>query len=156
LGAESPDTPPDAPPAAPPQIVVEPEVAAPAMASDPRPTLYSELKRRRVLRGIGVYALIAFGVLQALWVILPALGLPAWLMPATIGAAVAGLPFAITLGWLFDLQPDGVRPEHAPDHVGILEAPRRWPRLLAIVGVAIVLAIVSLGAYLRFFPSDAF
>lgn len=139
---------PEAPPA--PQIVA-PEPGASPESLAPRPTLYSELKRRRVLHGIGVYALIAFGVLQALHVIMPALGLPSWLMPATIGAAVAGLPFAITLGWLFDLQPEGVRREEAPDHVGFLEAPRRWPRLLAIVGVAIVLAIVSLGAYLRLF-----
>ena len=144
MHAEHSDVPPD-------PLIVAPEPGLSPEGLAPRPSLYSELKRRRVLRGIAVYMLIAFGVLQALDVILPALGLPAWVMPATIGAAIVGLPFAITLGWLFDLQPDGVRREEAPDHVGFLEPPRRWPRLLAIVGVAIVLAIVSLGAYLRLF-----
>lgn len=145
-----------------PPTVLEPVVSAPASppvpdavpvppeaTPAPRPTFYSELKRRRVFWGLAVYFIIAFGVLQAIDVILPALGFPSWPMTALIIVAIAGLPVAAALGWRFDLQPDGVRREAPPDHVGFLEPPRRWPRVLAIVGLAVVLALVSLAAYLR-------
>jgi len=137
-----------------PVTIDNPLVAGPLEPlSGPRPGLFSELRRREILGTAGAYLVIAFGLLHALDVIIPALALPEWLMPAFIGAAIVGLPFAITLGWLFDLQPDGVHREEEADHVGFLDPPRRWPRLLLIVGVAIALAIVSLGAWLRLGPS---
>ena len=120
----------------------------------PRASLYSELKRRQIFSVALYYLIIATGLLHALDVIIPALGLPAWLMPSFIGGAIVGLPFAITLAWLFELEPEGLRHEHAADYVGFVEPPSRWPRLLLIVGVAIALAIVSLGAWLRFGPQS--
>jgi hypothetical protein len=115
------------------------------------PAFWAELKRREIFQGILVYALIAFGVLYAMDVIIPALGLPHWAMRASIIAAIAGWPVALAIDWLYDLTPEGVRREVPAGHVGFAPSPARWPRILAVVAIAFVLAVVSFGMWLRLF-----
>lgn len=115
------------------------------------PTFWAELKRREIFQGIVVYALIAFGVLHAMDAIIPALSLPGWAWRASLIAAAAGLPIALAIDWFFDLTPEGVRREVPAGHVGFAPKPARWPRILAVVAVAIVLAVVSFGMWLRLF-----
>jgi len=115
------------------------------------PGFWVELKRREVFQGIAVYVLIAFGVLHAMDVIIPALGLPRWAWRASLIAAAVGLPIALAIDWFYDLTPEGVRREVPAGHVGFSPQPARWPRILAVVAVAFVLAVVSFGAYLRLF-----
>ena len=115
------------------------------------PGFWAELKRREMFQGIAVYVLIAFGVLHAMDVIIPALGLPSGVWRASLIAAAAGLPVALAIDWFYDLTPEGVRREVPADHVGFAPRPARWPRILAVIAVAFVLAVVSFGAYLRMF-----
>jgi eukaryotic-like serine/threonine-protein kinase len=69
----------------------------------------SELKRRRVLRTAGVYAVVAFLVAQVADLLLPALLLPDWAFRMVIALLILGFPIAIALAWSFDLTPEGVR-----------------------------------------------
>lgn len=70
---------------------------------------FSELKRRRVLRTAGVYAVVAFVVAQVADLLLPALLLPDWAFRMVIALLILGFPIAIALAWAFDLTPEGVR-----------------------------------------------
>ena len=110
---------------------------------------WAELKRREIFQGILVYALIAFGVLHAMDAIIPALGLPDWAWRASLVAAGVGLPIALAIDWFYDLTPEGVRRELPADHVGFVPKPARWPRFLAVIAIAFVLAVVSFGAWVR-------
>ena len=112
---------------------------------------WAELKRREIFQGIVVYALIAFGVLHAMDAIIPALGLPDWAWRTSLIAAAGGLPIALAIDWFYDLTPEGVRREVPAGHVGFAPKPARWPRILAVIAVALVLAVVSFGMWLRLF-----
>ncbi|NIT86312.1 MAG: hypothetical protein GWN82_05290, partial [Gemmatimonadetes bacterium] len=66
------------------------------------------LKRRRVVRVAIVYGVVAYAVLEAADLLIPALGLPGWLLSALVITAIVGFPIALTLSWLFDITPQGI------------------------------------------------
>ena len=91
-------------------------------------SLFAELKRRRVFRLMAVYGAVAFGVLQAADVLIPALHLPESMITAIAALALLGFPLAIVLAWAFESTPDGVR-RTEPAARGELEAMVRDLRL---------------------------
>lgn len=68
------------------------------------PWLLSELKRRKVFRAIAAYAVGAFGALQVVDVIGPALGWPDPVLTYLVVGAVGFSPVVISLAWFFDLR----------------------------------------------------
>lgn len=66
----------------------------------------AELKRRRVVRVALVYGAVAFAVVQAADVFVPALALPAWILTAVALFAVLGFPVALVLAWAYDIHPE--------------------------------------------------
>ena len=91
-----------------------------------------ELKRRRVYRTASVYLAVAFVALQVADILFPAMGVPTWLLPLMVVAAVAGFPVMLVLTWVFDVTAHGVRrSEAAPELSGL-----HW----AFVGVVFVLS----------------
>ncbi len=107
--------------------------------------LWQDLKRREIFRTGAIYAVVAWAVVQAASIALPAFGAPAWAMRALLVAAFAGFPVAIVLAWVFDVTPRGISvtpgvdapPPPAP-------RPSRWwirpliaaPAMAAIIGGA--------------------
>lgn len=69
----------------------------------------SELRRRRVVHVLIVYAVVAGGVIEVSDIVLPALQLPPWTVRLVVVLALAGLPVALVLGWAFDVTPEGIR-----------------------------------------------
>ncbi len=69
----------------------------------------SELKRRRVVRVAGVYAVTCWAVFQVAAALFPALRLPAWTVTLTAVLLMLGLPVALIIAWAFEASPDGVR-----------------------------------------------
>jgi len=69
---------------------------------------WTELKRRKVIRVIIVYAASAFAILEATDIIFPRLGLPDWSVDLVL--YVLGLGFIITaiLSWVYDITPEGL------------------------------------------------
>lgn len=82
-----------------------------------------ELKRRRVVRVALVYGAVAFAVVQAADVFVPALALPGWILTAVALLAVLGFPVALVLAWAYDIVPEEGSDGAASD-VGAGEADR--------------------------------
>ena len=107
---------------------------------------FAELKRRRVFRVMAVYGAVAFGVLQAADVLIPALHLPETMITAIAALALLGFPLAIALAWVFDRTPEGLT--RTPDAdtgeiTTIVSQPAgsRWPAgLAAVVGTALLVS----------------
>jgi TolB-like protein/tetratricopeptide (TPR) repeat protein len=107
---------------------------------------FAELKRRRVFRVMAVYGVVAFAVLQAADILVPALQLPESLVTAIAVLAILGFPIAIVLAWALEMTPEGLRRTDAaaPGELAqIIAAPasRRWPAgVLALFGMTALLA----------------
>ena len=71
-------------------------------------TLWSELKRRRVIRVIVLYAIAGWVVIEVASTVLPNLNLPEWTVTLVTVLVALGFVIAIMLAWAFDIGPDGV------------------------------------------------
>src|SRR6185436_4141911 len=72
-------------------------------------TFLAELKRRKVLRVVGAYAVVAWGVLQVIDKLFPALLLPQWTITFVAILLLIGLPITAIITWAFEITPDGIR-----------------------------------------------
>jgi TolB-like protein/tetratricopeptide (TPR) repeat protein len=118
----------------------------------------SELRRRRVLRVVGAYAIAAWLVVESYTTVHPILveGLE-WTDRWVVLLALLGFPITFALAWIFDITPDGVqrtpsleqlaaRPEAVPAtaaHGGR----RLTVRAAGFFGLGILVALASLAAY---------
>ena len=106
-----------------------------------------EVSRRRVKRVLVGYGVAMFGGLQGLDVIATRLELPAPWMRWTVLVALAGLPCAAVLAWVFDWTSAGVvrtapQPEHVQAHPAAgAQRAVTWLALLALLAVAAFLAV---------------
>jgi len=78
-------------------------------------TSFAELRRRRVLRALGLYVVASWVAMQVADVTFGPLGVPAWVQKALIITLVAGVVPAAILAWVFDLTRHGVRRTAAVD-----------------------------------------
>ena len=74
----------------------------------PRGGFLSELRRRRVVRVVAVYAIAGWVVIEVASTMLPGLHLPDWTVTLVIALVVLGFPIAVGMGWMFDLGPRGM------------------------------------------------
>lgn len=68
----------------------------------------SEMRRRKVFRGVTLYAITAWVVLQVAEVTAEPLGLPPWTMRALVISTIAGLPISFLLAWIVGSGDDGL------------------------------------------------
>lgn len=69
---------------------------------------WKELKRRKVVSVIPVYAVTAFVVLQVVDMVREPLNLPPWTMPFLIIFLSVGFIVAVILAWAYDITPKGI------------------------------------------------
>ena len=74
----------------------------------PVSSIWSELKRRRVIRVIVLYAVAGWIVIEVASTVLPNLNLPEWTVTLVTALVVLGFIIAIVLAWAFDIGPGGV------------------------------------------------
>jgi len=72
-------------------------------------TLWSELKRRNVVRVGAAYLVVAWLLIEVSDTIFPRLGLPDWTVTLVIALAILAFPLALFLSWAFELTPEGVK-----------------------------------------------
>ncbi len=70
--------------------------------------LASEASRRRVLRAMAIYSVIAWLTLQVAVVVAEPLGFPDWTVRVLILTAIVGFPVTFVLTWVIDLRPEGL------------------------------------------------
>ena len=70
---------------------------------------WHELKRRKTIRVITVYAAAAFIILQLLDIIAKPLQLPDWTMTFMIVLLCVGFIIGVLLSWIYDITPTGVQ-----------------------------------------------
>ncbi|NIV18587.1 MAG: hypothetical protein GWN47_09345 [Woeseiaceae bacterium] len=77
--------------------------------------LFTELRRRHVLRVAGGYLLLAWLVLQVADVLGSLLELPNWVGRLVFFILLIGFPLAILASWVFEITPDGIQRDSAVD-----------------------------------------
>jgi len=70
---------------------------------------WQELKRRKVVRVITVYAAAAFVILELVDIVAPSLGLPPWTLNLVIILLCMGFVISVILSWIYDITPEGVQ-----------------------------------------------
>ena len=76
--------------------------------------LIRELRRREVFRTVGLYVGISWILIEGASVMLPAFDAPDWLLRGLIIAAIAGLPVAAVLAWIYDVTEKGIEVQADP------------------------------------------
>ena len=123
----------------------------------------AELKRRRVIRALLGWGIVAFAVLQVVEPVLHAFHLPEWALTLVVTVLGAGFPVTVVLAWLFDLTAKGITrtaPAAGPEAGGRPLSGIRLAGLLIALGLlaaapGIVYLFVWPGAARRIGPGDA-
>jgi len=71
--------------------------------------LFKELKRRNVFRIAGIYAVVAWILMQVAGTLEESLKLPEWFDSVVTAGLMIGFPIALLLAWAFEMTPDGVK-----------------------------------------------
>ena len=102
---------------------------------------FAELKRRNVYKVAVAYLVVAWLLIQAASIFLPAFDLPGWVMRIVILVVALGFPVALVLSWAFEITPEGIKLESEVDPNESIR-PKKGRR---IVGLTIAVAIAAAG-----------
>jgi TolB-like protein/Tfp pilus assembly protein PilF len=108
-----------------------------------RASFFAELKRRNVYKVAIAYAVVAWLLIQAASIFLPAFNAPLWAMQIVILILVVGFPIALAFSWAFEITPEGIVRES--EVTADQSVTRRTGR--KIVAVTIALAVVAAGLF---------
>src|SRR5262249_20695883 len=104
---------------------------------------FAELKRRNVYKVAVAYLVVAWLVIQAASIFLPAFNAPQWAMQIVILILVVGFPIALVFSWSFEITPEGIKLE---SEVAVDESiTRKTGR--KIVAITTVLAVIAAGLF---------
>ena len=104
---------------------------------------FAELKRRNVYKVAAAYAVVAWLLLQAASIFLPAFDAPPWVMRTFIIVVIFGFPVALIFSWAFEITPEGIKLESEIDpNKSVTQHTGR-----KIVAVTIALAVVAAGLF---------
>ena len=106
---------------------------------------FQELKRRKVVRVITVYAASAFVILELMSIVIEPLRLPEWTLSLVIVMLIIGFVIAVILSWIYDVAPEGgwekTRPANQSGaHAGPAES-RGW-KLASIVSFVVIAGLL--------------
>lgn len=102
--------------------------------------LLHELKRRNVIRMAGLYLIGAWLIVQVAETLLPAFGVPGWVLRATIILLAIGFVPVLIFAWIFELTPQGLKRDEdvSPDES---IAPQTAQRMNRVIIALLVLAL---------------
>jgi TolB-like protein len=111
-------------------------------------SLFTELRRRNVIRVAAAYLVTAWLVAQIAELALDSFGTPDWVMKTILFMLAMGLPFAIIFAWAFELTPEGIKREKDVDRSESITQQTGRKLNYTIIGaltVALVLSIATRG-----------
>ena len=80
--------------------------------------LFSELKRRNVLRVLTAYLVGSWVIAQVADLVLPNFGAPVWVVPLIIRLLAIGFPVVFFFAWAFQITPNGIKRHKDVDYDG--------------------------------------
>ena len=109
--------------------------------------LWSELKRRKVVRVITVYAAAAFVILELASIVIEPLRLPDWTLAMIIVLLCIGFIIAVILSWIYDVTPEGIE-KTRPAKITTEPSPESPSRVLGwkiatIISVIVIACLVA-------------
>jgi TolB-like protein/Tfp pilus assembly protein PilF len=108
---------------------------------------WQELKRRKVIRTITVYAAAAFVILELLSIIIEPLRLPDWTLQFAIIFLCIGFIVAIILSWIYDLHPEGgIVKTESVEEARVDDIPKSsngW-KIASYISFAVILGLIVL------------
>ncbi len=118
-------------------------------------SIFTELKRRNVLRVAAAYLVVGWLLTEVLTTILPTLGAPDWAAKAVILCFAFGFVPAVVLSWVYELTPDGIRKDVVESQDGAIVAkPIGRLDYLTIAGVVVVIFGIAIFSAIQS-PGDA-
>ncbi len=90
---------------------------------------WQELKRRRVVHVITVYASVSFVLLELVNNLTEPLNLPPKLATIAVVVLAVGFPLAVILAWIYDLTPEGIektKPVEETEGAEQTKVPNAW------------------------------
>ena len=101
----------------------------------------AELRRRKVLRSTTLYAIVGWCFLQWSDLLFAHMGWPDWTLRWPLTFVVLGFPVVVTLSWIFDITPDGVR-RSLPD-----QPPPKVPPLIGHLVTALMVLLLAVTVF---------
>jgi len=101
-----------------------------------KPSLWEDLKQRRVVRAVAIYAVVGWGAFQVAESVSPVLGLPEIVPRIVLFVLLLGFPLVAGLAWAFDVDRSGVQRADSSGGRG-----RMW---VAIGGAAVVAGAIGI------------
>lgn len=108
--------------------------------------LIREFRNRKVCRALLAYSIVIWLVFQVSGIVVPALGLPTWIITLVVVLGILGFPVTATLSWIFDWTPNGLMREIG-NSSSVAVSPVRRTRDL-VFDALLVVAALALGATL--------
>jgi len=112
---------------------------------------WRELKRRRVIHVIVVYATAAFVILGAVDIIFPRLNFPDWTVTFVMILLAVGFPIALIFSWIFDVTPEGIEKTKLSIEVKkdeITATPNSW-KIATYMSVVLIIALLAFNIFGR-------
>ncbi|HSU85229.1 MAG TPA: tetratricopeptide repeat protein [Chthoniobacterales bacterium] len=107
------------------------------------PNFFAELRRRNVYKVAVAYAVVAWLLIQAASIFLPAFDAPPWVIKVFIIVIIFGFAVALIFSWAFEITPEGIKLESEIEPTNSIA--RRTGR--KIVAITIALAVVAAGLF---------
>jgi TolB-like protein len=108
---------------------------------------WKELKRRKVIQVITVYAASAFVILELVDILAPSLRLPDWTLNLVLLLLCVGFVIAVILSWIYDKHPEGGIIKTEPiDKVKTEDIPKSsnsW-RIASYISFVVIVALIVL------------
>ncbi len=107
---------------------------------------WHELKRRRVVHVITVYASASFVLIELINNLTEPLSLPPKLATIVVVVLAIGFPLAVILAWIYDLTPEGIEKTKAAEETEgdeITKVPNAW-RIATYVSFVVIVGLLTL------------
>src|SRR6266700_7854582 len=97
---------------------------------------FSELKRRNVYKVAVAYIVAGWALSQGIAQVFPVFDIPNWAIRLIVLLIIIGLPIALTLAWMFELTPQGIKRTEDVDLAPLAQqhAKRTWIFVVIIAG----------------------
>jgi TolB-like protein/Tfp pilus assembly protein PilF len=120
------------------------------MADNPT-NFWQELKRRRVIRVIPVYAAAAFVLLELADIVSEPLGLPSWTINFLLVLLSIGLVLSIILSWIYDITPEGVKKTKpitttSAQETAKVDSSKSW-RIATFVSIIVIVGLLLVNIF---------